>query len=353
LRVIFAQEVQMDIRQLRYFVGVVEAKSLNRASALLHVAQPALSTQIRNLERELGVELLHRHARGIVPTRAGERLAQHAHQLLRQIERVRSDLTGYAAAPSGGLLICIARSIPLIVTTAIAERCRRKFPGVHLTIAGSWRQQAQADRLAADLALTFRPEDDTQFLAEPLVQDELVLACSADGRQIPAEIDLQAVFQHDLIVPSPSHYLRRLIDNAALSLGQEVRIDCEIDSFELMKELVARRMAKALLPIACVREGLRSENLRIVRIANPPLQRTLSMLHFARQARSDAVDLVCQEVRAIIFECADRAAFGWRRIPMTDPVAGDPWHDDHPLEATLDGHSPASVGNGVFDLGHA
>jgi LysR family nitrogen assimilation transcriptional regulator len=342
----------MDIRQLRYFVGVVEAKSLNKASALLHVAQPALSTQIRNLERDLGVKLLHRHARGIVPTKAGERLAQHAYQLLQQIERVRSDLAGYAAAPSGGLLMCIARSIPLIVTTAIAERCRRKFPGVHLTIAGSWRQQVQADRLAADLALTFRPEDGPQFLAEPLVHDELVLACSADDRQVPSEIDLQAVFQHDLIVPSPSHYVRRFIENAALSLGRELRIDCEIDSFELTKELVARRMAKALLPIACVREDLRRENLRIVRITNPPLQRTLYMLHFARQARSDAVDLVCQEVRAIIFECADRATFGWRRISVSDSVSIDPWRDDDALEPSLDGHSPGSAGNGLFGLGH-
>jgi LysR family nitrogen assimilation transcriptional regulator len=341
----------MDIRQLRYFVGVVEAKSLNKASALLHVAQPALSTQIRNLERELGVKLLHRHARGIVPTKAGERLAQHAYQLLQQVERVRSDLTGYAAAPSGGLLMCIARSIPLIVTTAIAERCRRKFPGVHLTIAGSWRQQVQADRLAADFALTFRPEADTQFLTEALVQDELVLACSADDHQVPSEMDLQAVFHHDLIVPSPSHYLRRFIENAALPLGHELRIACEIDSFELIKELVARRMAKAVLPIACVREDLRSENLRIVRITNPPLHRTLYMLHFARQARSDAVDPVCQEVRAIIFDCADRGTFGWRRSPSTESVSGDPWHDDYALASSLDGHSTNSAVDGVFSLG--
>ena len=342
----------MDIRQLRYFVGVVEAKSLNKASALLHVAQPALSTQIRNLERDLGVKLLHRHARGIVPTKAGERLAQHAYQLLRQVERVRSDLTGYAAAPSGGLFMCIARSIPLIVTTAIAERCRRKFPDVHLRIVGSWRQQAQADRLAADLALTFRPEENTQFLAEPLVQDELVFACSADNRQASSEIDLGAVFQHDLIVPSPSHYLRRFIEHAALSHGHELRVACEIDSFELVKELVARKMAKAILPIACVREELGRENLRIARITNPPLHRTLTMLHSARQARSDAVDLVCQEVRAIIWECADSATFGWRRTSMTDPVSADLWHDAPALEPSLDGHATGSSVTGAFSLGH-
>jgi hypothetical protein len=59
----------MDVRQLRYVVGVLEAKSLNKASRLLHVAQPA--AQIRKLERELGLELLHRHPRGVEPTEVG------------------------------------------------------------------------------------------------------------------------------------------------------------------------------------------------------------------------------------------------------------------------------------------
>src|SRR5258705_13959834 len=91
----------MDIRQLRYFVGVLEAKSLNKASVLLHVAQPALSTQIRNLERELGVKLLDRHARGIAPTKAGERLGQHAYQLFRQGGPRRAYLSGVSAPPGG------------------------------------------------------------------------------------------------------------------------------------------------------------------------------------------------------------------------------------------------------------
>jgi LysR family nitrogen assimilation transcriptional regulator len=177
----------MDIRQLRYFVGVVEAKSLNKASALLHVAQPALSTQIRNLERELGVKLLHRHARGIVPTKAGERLAQHAYQLLRQVERVRSDLTGYTASPSGVLLMCIARTVDCDIgdCRTLSAKISWRSPQDRR----SWRRQVQADRLATNLTLTFRPEEDKQFLAEPLIQEELVLACSADDRRASAEID--------------------------------------------------------------------------------------------------------------------------------------------------------------------
>jgi hypothetical protein len=65
--------------------------------------------------------------------------------------------------------MCIARTIPLIATTANAERCRRKFPGVHFRIVESWRRQVQADRWRPTLALTFRSEEDKQFLAEPLI----------------------------------------------------------------------------------------------------------------------------------------------------------------------------------------
>src|SRR5258707_8474706 len=102
----------MDIRQLRYFVGVLEAKSLNKASVLLHVAQPALSTQIRNLERELGVKLLDRHARGIAPTKAGERLGQHALQPLSPVYLGPADPTAYAARPSAALVTSVRPPTP-------------------------------------------------------------------------------------------------------------------------------------------------------------------------------------------------------------------------------------------------
>ncbi len=82
----------MDVRQLRYFVGVLEAKSLSKASVLLHVAQPALGVQIGNLERELGAKLLHRHSRGVAPTDVGERLARRARHLLKEFDDLRRNL---------------------------------------------------------------------------------------------------------------------------------------------------------------------------------------------------------------------------------------------------------------------
>jgi len=325
----------MDIRQLRYFIGVLEAKSLNKASALLHVAQPALSTQIRNLETELGVKLLHRHARGVVPTKAGERFAQHICQLLRQIDHMRMDLSGYAMAPSGGVLMCIARSIPLIVTATIAERCRQQLPDVQLKILEGWRQQAQSDRLTADLALTFHPEQGTSFFLEPLVQDELVLIYSADERQRTPEIDLCLAIQQSLILPSRPHYVRQFVETAAHSIRREIMIACEIDSFDVIKELVARNVAKAILPVAAVQEEARKGKLGVARIRNPRLLRTLNMLHSSRQERSTATDAVCSVVRAVIFECADSMNFGWRRMSFAETLSDGNWGDRHNPEGLV------------------
>ena len=172
----------MDVRQLRYFVGVLEAKSLNKASGLLHVAQPALGAQIRNLERELGLKLLHRHPRGVEPTEAGERLARHARQLLLQIDRMRQEVSDYATTPSGRVLMCMARSLPREVSTSIAERCQTTLPDVKLRIVEGFRQRVSVEGSMADLALTFYPEDGVPFVWEPLVQDELVFVFSAEDR---------------------------------------------------------------------------------------------------------------------------------------------------------------------------
>lgn len=326
-RVVHALGAGMDIRQLRYFVGVLEAKSLSKASTVLRVAQPALSTQMRNLERELGVKLLDRHSRGVAPTKAGEHLAQHVYQLLRLVDRIRLDLSSYATVPGGRVRMCIPPTIPRIVTTAIAERCRREFPDIQLTVLESWRQQMQADRLMADLALIFHPERvGITFVLEPLVQDELVLVCSANETQVPQpEIDVGRAFQQPLILPSKPHYLREFVETTALSSGHELWIACEIDSFEVTKELVARGAAKAILPIACVRDDLRREKLRYARIRDPRFRRTLYMVH-SRQPRSTMIDLICREIRAVIFECADQETLGWRRIHSMEPLSIDQRH---------------------------
>ena len=306
----------MDVRQLRYFVGVLEAKSLSKASGMLHVAQPALGVQIRNLERELGTKLLRRHPRGVVPTEAGERLAQHAGQLLRQFDRVRQDLVNFATTPNGRVSLTVSRSLPQIVTASITERCRKIFPDIQLRVveSGHKQQLPQSEQADSDLVITFRPHHDQYQVAEPLVQDEMVLVCSAKGPRLPCEIDFSTAMERPLILPSEQRCMREIVESAARSAGHELKLYCDIDSIPITKELVSRGAADTLLPIANVRDDVADGKLQMVKIKNRRLQRTLYMLHSAKQSRSSAVDLVRREIRTVITEFAGDRSFGWQLI---------------------------------------
>jgi LysR family nitrogen assimilation transcriptional regulator len=306
----------MDVRQLRYFVGVVEAKSFTKASGQLHIAQPALGVHIRNLERELGTKLLNRHARGVAPTEAGQRLARHASQLLRQFDKVRDDLVDYATSPCGRVLLCVGRSIPRIVTAVAAERCRKRFPEVRLSIGEGWRQHINGTSVEADadLVITFFPHKTSQFVSEPLVQDELVLVYSARNGRLPREIDFHVLAERMLILPSEVHFTRRLVDLAAEMEGRELKIYCDIESVEATRELVMRGVADTVLPVASVREDVENGKLRTAKIKNRRLQRTLCMLQSTSQSRSSAIDLVSREIRSLILEFARDDSFGWKKV---------------------------------------
>ena len=82
----------MDLRQLRYFVKVIECGNITRASEALHIAQPAISQQMRNLELDMGMPLLERSVHGVVATAAGQTLYRHAIELLRQADGTREML---------------------------------------------------------------------------------------------------------------------------------------------------------------------------------------------------------------------------------------------------------------------
>jgi LysR family transcriptional regulator, nitrogen assimilation regulatory protein len=105
----------MQFRQLRYFVKIVEAGSFSRAASIVHVAQPALSQQVAELEERLGVALLQRSARGVRPTAAGEIFYKEASAILRQLDQLPSVVRSDTDQPEGvvnvGFISSLAPSI--------------------------------------------------------------------------------------------------------------------------------------------------------------------------------------------------------------------------------------------------
>src|SRR5205814_4658565 len=125
----------VHLRYLRYFVAVGETRNLSRAAAELHVAQPALSRQIRDLERQLGVDLLERHPKGVTPTPAGEALIHGAPRILANTTIALERAEATAAGRRGRVVLGALRAFfALGLPSAVQEELRRDHPEIALVL---------------------------------------------------------------------------------------------------------------------------------------------------------------------------------------------------------------------------
>ena len=122
----------MNLRQLKYFVGVVEAGNMTRAAEQMHVAQTALSMQMRQLEEALGVALLTRHSRGVEPTSAGRLLLERAHEILALVERTRAEIATTGDGTTEAIRLGTTPALMPFVGPEIAMHVRAHLPQVML-----------------------------------------------------------------------------------------------------------------------------------------------------------------------------------------------------------------------------
>jgi DNA-binding transcriptional LysR family regulator len=173
----------MELRQLRYFVAVAEELHFRRAAARLHISQPPLSQQIRQLEEELGAQLLIRNRRRVELTPAGEAFLHDARAILSELDGAVSTARRIASGQAGRLRINFVGSALLSIIPAAVQAFRRDRPGVEVEM----RERATAEQLRAlragtiDLGFVRPPVEDLDGLWPELVlREPTVAALPAD-----------------------------------------------------------------------------------------------------------------------------------------------------------------------------
>lgn len=153
----------MDVRQLRFFVAIVEEGTISAAAQRLRIAQPALSKHVHGLEEELGVQLLSRSAQGVRPTEAGQRLHEHAEFILRYLGQTIEEVRGYAKEPHGVVAVGLPTSVAVVLSVPLVAAMRQQLPHVLLRIAegmsGDILEWLKAGRL--DFAMLFDMEQNS------------------------------------------------------------------------------------------------------------------------------------------------------------------------------------------------
>lgn len=166
-----ARSDDLQLRHLRYFDVVADALNLSRAAATLHVAQPALSRTIHDLEKELGVALLERHAKGVSLTLAGDAFTRGGRELLGDIAGALDRAEATASGRSGRVVIGVPRGIMALgFVTALSDWLRREHPEIVLVARDSSGEEGADDLRsgAIDVSLGFAPLEDVTLMREEL-----------------------------------------------------------------------------------------------------------------------------------------------------------------------------------------
>ena len=244
----------MEFRHLRYFVAVAEAGSLKLAAEKrLHTAQPSLSRQIRDLEREVGVTLVSRSVHGTELTAAGRAFLDHARLSLMQTEAA-AEAARRAAEPTKGIFAVGFLTGQEVAWLAPATRILGDdLPNLEIRVSSGFSTTLADDLVRGRIDIAFlRPEPQPDLDYKLVVKEPLVAIMRADHPLAARE----AVDPHDLVgevfigISTIPRVLRGVVNGYLERSGVEVVPHLEIDNFAMAISLVTSRRGVALLPIS-------------------------------------------------------------------------------------------------------
>lgn len=282
----------MELRQLHYLVLVADEASFTKAAARAHVAQPGVSAQIRQLERELGQPLLDRSGGTVRVTEAGAAVLPYARTALAAVAAVRDTVDALAGLTRGHVTVGIVGSIasPSLDFPGLLAGFHREHPAVEITLT-----EASSDALSAALRagrvevalLAAGPAFPPDVAATVVVDEPLVIAVShTDPLAGRESADLGVIRDRAVISLPRGTGLRSCLDDACTGLGFRPRIAFEVGDPRIVAELAGRGLGVALLPESVTRAH--RGRLRAVPLAHPRLRGRIALAWRAGHPASPA-----------------------------------------------------------------
>jgi LysR family nitrogen assimilation transcriptional regulator len=269
----------MELRQLRYFVAIVDHGSLSRAARVLHIVQPALTQQLQLLEQELDVQLLHRSAQGMLATDAGKIFYEHALAILKQVGDAKSAVTQSALRPTGTVALGIPQSVSGALALPLLMALREKYPEISLQLteelSGNLMEQLKSGRI--NLAVLFDDGQLTSFTVKPMIEEQMMYITCAQSRfaHKGKNIRLDQAIQAPLILPGFQHGVRPRIESLVRVAGLAISDVIDINSVAILKSALLADMGATILPVAPLMSEIERGEMIALPIADHAISRTV------------------------------------------------------------------------------
>jgi LysR family nitrogen assimilation transcriptional regulator len=307
----------MDLAQLRTLLHVADLGSLSKAADRLHIAQPALSRQVRLLEQELGTRLFDRHGRGMRVTETGEEVLRRAARILAEVEELRAAVGDPVRALTGRVSIGLPPTVSEVLSAPLIAAIRKAQPllDVQLVDALSGYLADWMQRGEVDVAVLHEPQATRALRAKPLLLERLFLVGRADARlSAKRPVPFSRLAGTRLVLPGRSHGLRAVIERFAAQAG--VPLDCpiEVDSLNTQKRLVQQGFGMTILPLAPIHADVAAKRLSAAPLVKPVAVRRLTLAFPNERPVSRAARFAGEAIESVVADLVRRGVWGGKLI---------------------------------------
>lgn len=281
----------LNLDQLRALIRVVEQGSFSAAARQLHLTQPAVSLQIRELERRFGVRLIERLGKQAHATAPGRDLIDAAHRIFRECELTEAMMRRYRDGWIGRVHIATTNTTLMYILPPILRRLSLDHPGIELHVTNMPTRDS-VERILQnkfDLALVTLPVEKAQLRITPLRPEMLVAIFPAGTRNLPDEITPDYVARQPLLMEHTGGAVHALVARWLSQQGPLPRAPMHLGTVEALKSAVASNLGMSIVPEIAV-AGAEADV--IVRPLRPPLSRMLALIEHCNKPNEPALEIV-------------------------------------------------------------
>jgi LysR family nitrogen assimilation transcriptional regulator len=299
----------MELSQLRTLIHVAELGSLSKAADRLHIAQPALSRQVRMLEDELGVLLFARHGRGMVLTEQGREVLKHATRVMAELEEIRASASELGAPMSGQIAIGLPPTVADIISVPLVAAFGKAHPRAVLRLVSAYTGYLLdwLHRGEIDVAILYDPRAARALRSHPLLLENLFLIGPPEaGFSTVRAVPFKTLEGKRLLLPSVRHGLRTIVERCAAEAGIALDVAVEADSYATLKDLVRHGHGWTVLPLAPIHQDIVSRGLTGAPLIDPVPVRRLVLSYPADRPVPRLARFAGEAITAIVSEHVER-----------------------------------------------
>ena len=293
----------MNLRALNYFVKLAELRHFSKAADACFVSQPTLSTQIKKLEEELGVQLVERTPKQIMVTPIGEEIADRARLVLSDIDQIKAVARRSGDPATGNLRLALFPTLAPYLLPHVVPSIRKRYPNLRLQLSEEKTEDIlqMLHRGKLDAALLALPIPDEGLEMEILFKEPFVLALPADhplGKRETVQLD--DLNGSELLLLEEGHCLREHALEVCALAGAHERVDFHATSMETLRQMVAADVGITLMPVLAVKPPIAAaSNMVVRRFADPEPSRTIALVWRGTSALSPFLRELADSFRAL------------------------------------------------------